>query len=720
MANVSEDEGSVVFTRPTPGLRFNPTRREFETVGPYVSAASRAKIDTFLESLPALSLADLPEDNVECPICTENYRVSQNGDIPVRLPCSHIIGKDCLSKWVNSSVRNANNNLCPTCRTVLFTRHRPVVEPRVPTVQDILASLRFDVVGYLRAPEHERTLEEYNRIRNALNAFRARMDGAASREARGLIRLLNSHGSTVRNQLASLRADVDRYARAQQHERTFEEFSRINHALTELMPSLDRAAREEFFRLVRELQQAFQSARPVPLQRVHDGRTEPVNQNASTASETQAPGGARERLHGQEVTNPMRTAPDGTGRFDQNDRDTVREVPERGTARESSSNEELADDSSTNDEYDSPQAGRARLRARIEEMSRIQTLLERNSPIERQYPQIAAPRHAQGVPGTRANRSGEPGATDQRHASLIAEIGNQQRAVVEHSERLSRAHAARRPPHAERPSGRSDHLGSTGIFGTPVSTSEERRRAAAEQLDHRNTAIYATSASLLAERRGAAAERFDNRSPGISGTPANLPEERRRAAAEQLASRGFTMPGRETRTNNPARPVGLNATPTRANQPQVVPQQQPRAAAATATAQQANRGNREMRFTIPRLQPPRSPTYASINDHLTAIDASLTRLENQQRILAQTLERLDPASIARVRSAVSRAGAGEDVRVPADQLRGVEVREQNYGGRGHPLAFGDARIERLTEGLTRMERQWVLDDEVAGMAGRRG
>lgn len=702
MANVGEDDGSNVFARPAPGLRFDPTRREFETVDPYHLAASRAKIDTFLESLPALSLADLPEDNMECPICTEAYRVSQDGDLPVKLSCSHIIGKDCLSKWLNSSVRNANNNACPKCRTVLFTRHRPVSEPRVPTVQEILASLRFDVIGYLRAQEHERTLEEYNRIRNALNAFRARMDGAASREARGLIRLLNSHGPTVRNQLASLRADVDRFARAQQHERTFEEFSRINHALTELMPSLDRAAREEFFRLVRELQQAFQSARPVQLQRVRDGRTEPVNQSSPTASETQAPGGVRERVHGQEVVNPMRTAPDGPERFAQNDRDTVREVPERGTARESSGNEELADDSSTNDEYDSPQAGRARLRARIEEMSRIQTLLERNSPLERHYPQIAAPRHAQGVPGTRANRPGEPGATDQRHASLIAEIGNQQRSVAEHSERLNRAHAARRPPHVERPSGRSDPLGSTGIFGTPVSTSEERRRAAAEQLDNRNTAIDTTSASLLAERRGAAAER--------------------------LASRGFTMPGRETRTNNLARPAGLNATPTRADQPQVVPQEQPRAAAAV-TAQQANRGNREMRFTIPRLEsrnhprppPPRSPTYASINDHLTAIDASLTRMENQQRILAQTLERLDRANVARFRSALPREGAGgEDVRVPADQSSGGGVREQGNGGQGDPLAFVDARIERLTEGLTRVERQWVLDDDVSGMAGRRG
>lgn len=702
MANVSEDEGSIVFARPAPGLRFNPTRREFETVDPYHLAASRAKIDTFLESLPALSLADLPEDNMECPICTEPYRVSQDGDIPVRLSCSHIIGKDCLSKWLNSSLRNANNDRCPTCRTVLFTRYRPVVEPRGPTVQEILASLRFDVIGYLRAQEHERTLEEYTRIRNALNAFRARMDGAASREARGLIRLLNSHGATVLNQLASLRADVDRYARAQQHERTFEEFSRINHALTELMQTPDGAARGEFFNLVLELHQAFQSARPVQMQRVRDGRTEPVNQNAPIASETQAPGGAREIVHGQEVANPMRTAPDGTERFDQNDSDTVREVPERSTARESSGNEGLADDNSTNDEYDSPQAGRARLRAHIEEMSRIQTLLERNSPLERHYPQIAAPRHAQGVPRTRANRPGEPGATGQRHASLIAEIGNQQRAVAEHSERLNRAHTARRPPHVERPSGRSDHLGSTGIFGTPVSTSEERRRAAAE--------------------------RFDNRSSGIFGTPANFPEEQMTASAERLASRRndedrFILPGRETRTNNLARPAGLNATPTRANQPQVIPQERPRvAAAAAATAQQANRGNREMRFTIPRLQPRRSPTYASINDHLTAIDASLTRMENQQRILAQTLERLDPASVARVRSAVPRGAGtgGEDVRVPADQLRGGGVREQGNGGRGDPLAFVDARIERLTEGLTRVERQWVLDDEVAGMAGRRG
>lgn len=652
MANISGDDGLVIFTQPNPGRRFNSTRRQFETVGPYVLAASRARIDTFLESLPALSLTDLPEDNIECPICTEPYRVSRNSDIPVRLPCSHIVGKDCLSKWLNSSVRNANNNTCPLCRAILFNRYSPTVEPRIPTVHEVLASLRYDVLGYLRAQEHERTPREYNRIRNALNGFRARMDGPASREARGLIRLLNSHDPTLRIQLASLRVDVDRYTRAQQHERTFEEFRQINHALTELVPSLDGAAREDFFNLVRDLHRAYHSARPVQVQPVPDGRTEPINQNAPNARETHAPGGARDGAHGQEVANPMRAAPNGPERFDENDRATVREVPERGTARASSGIEELSDDS--------PAAGRARLRSRIEEMSRIQTLQDRNTPSEPRYPQMAAPRHARGIVETRADRLRELGTTDSRHASLIAEMGNYQRVVAEHDELLNRARAAQRPPHVVIPPGRGNSSRSTGIYGTPISMSEERRRAAVEPLDNRNLGIYATLASAPAERRREAAERSDRASTLLSATSASILAERRTPADEPQ----HTMPTRDPRTRT------LAATPARPNQPQEPPQT---TTTAAASSQHPTRANTETRFTIPRLEPTSRPreapsrsssststTYAAINDQMTALAASMTRMENAQRRLAERLERLERDSVERMRNAGLSVREGED------------------------------------------------------------
>ena len=76
----------------------------------------------FLESLSSLPLQNLPEDNLACDICLEQYRDTQRSDDPVRLPCTHIIGKACLGDWLKSSAQNANNNKCPICRTVLFKR----------------------------------------------------------------------------------------------------------------------------------------------------------------------------------------------------------------------------------------------------------------------------------------------------------------------------------------------------------------------------------------------------------------------------------------------------------------------------------------------------------------------------------------------------------------------------------------------------------------------
>ncbi|KAL9077209.1 MAG: hypothetical protein Q9161_000475 [Pseudevernia consocians] len=86
------------------------------------SEASPTRAETFLQSLPPLSLTDLPHDNKDCPICMEPYLAAQHNESPVRLPCTHVMGKDCLQSWLNSSNLNRNNNTCPMCRAVLFKR----------------------------------------------------------------------------------------------------------------------------------------------------------------------------------------------------------------------------------------------------------------------------------------------------------------------------------------------------------------------------------------------------------------------------------------------------------------------------------------------------------------------------------------------------------------------------------------------------------------------
>ena len=77
------------------------------------SITPRSRAETFLGSLPVLSLAELPEDHEICPVCIEPYR--QPGEIPVLLSCGHVMGKDCLLEWLQSPPYN-----CPMCRAVLF------------------------------------------------------------------------------------------------------------------------------------------------------------------------------------------------------------------------------------------------------------------------------------------------------------------------------------------------------------------------------------------------------------------------------------------------------------------------------------------------------------------------------------------------------------------------------------------------------------------------
>ena len=162
------------------------------------------KAKSFLESLPILALADLRSDSLECPFCIEPYQNSPRSERPVRLPCNHVMGKDCLRKWLNSSEANANNNACPTCRAVLFKREdeldddtedeTPLPQPQSSATRDQLVDLRRDVRWYSICPGHLRTQGQYEQIRDALSAFEASADIMSAAEA-NVLRLELEHAS---------------------------------------------------------------------------------------------------------------------------------------------------------------------------------------------------------------------------------------------------------------------------------------------------------------------------------------------------------------------------------------------------------------------------------------------------------------------------------------------------------------------------------------------
>ena len=182
--------------------------------GPTRSLITRS--ETFVGSLAVLSPSDLTEDNKNCHICLEPFEKVWNGEQPVRLPCTHVVGKDCLLKWLQSSPTNMNNNTCPIvrhtfflplpfnysyadsqkCRAVLF--ERTVIEDRqehiadrrdqtpeyfTSRVQHDLAHLRRAIYRNHTEQERDEALAHFNRSNSALGNYRAIGRAAAEEDA---------------------------------------------------------------------------------------------------------------------------------------------------------------------------------------------------------------------------------------------------------------------------------------------------------------------------------------------------------------------------------------------------------------------------------------------------------------------------------------------------------------------------------------------------------
>ena len=72
----------------------------------------------FVKSLISLELDDLPYDERHCPVCTGLYRAGEYKEIPLELPCQHVIGKEVCQ--IFSSLFST----CLPCRTRAQARQR--------------------------------------------------------------------------------------------------------------------------------------------------------------------------------------------------------------------------------------------------------------------------------------------------------------------------------------------------------------------------------------------------------------------------------------------------------------------------------------------------------------------------------------------------------------------------------------------------------------------
>lgn len=168
---------------PEPNMDHNIFEQGLHTydLDPPISAA---RIQDFLKSLSVISLSDVPEG--KCPICLEPFQDALDAERPVRLPCMHIMGEECLEKWLTSSELNRNNKLCPICRASLFERNHGPRSPlelrdynarNPPDFQRDYDRLRGAIAE--RRREHPRTRDQNEQLEAGLAALRDRTNEPA-------------------------------------------------------------------------------------------------------------------------------------------------------------------------------------------------------------------------------------------------------------------------------------------------------------------------------------------------------------------------------------------------------------------------------------------------------------------------------------------------------------------------------------------------------------
>ncbi len=100
-------------------LEFNNSflawREEMEKYELQDKISSRERQDA-VSSLPRVSLETLGDDDRNCAICKDEFGIKfqdKKSEHPVRTPCGHVIGVECLTIWLS------DHNTCPSCRAIL-------------------------------------------------------------------------------------------------------------------------------------------------------------------------------------------------------------------------------------------------------------------------------------------------------------------------------------------------------------------------------------------------------------------------------------------------------------------------------------------------------------------------------------------------------------------------------------------------------------------------
>ena len=80
----------------------------------------------FLRNVPKLSLEEIPENFPPCAVCLVSFFSPSPEENPILLPCGHVLGSVCASRWL-CPASGENNN------TVSNSSQPEYSEPKSPT-----------------------------------------------------------------------------------------------------------------------------------------------------------------------------------------------------------------------------------------------------------------------------------------------------------------------------------------------------------------------------------------------------------------------------------------------------------------------------------------------------------------------------------------------------------------------------------------------------------
>ena len=111
-------------------------------INPMTMTPQRATATRYILSLPIINKNTLPDEHKSCHICMEDFKAqtAHTLELPVRLPCSHILGTICMINWLSSNGDKSPRG-CPMCRAELLPQaQRPLAQP--PLAQQPLLEAR--------------------------------------------------------------------------------------------------------------------------------------------------------------------------------------------------------------------------------------------------------------------------------------------------------------------------------------------------------------------------------------------------------------------------------------------------------------------------------------------------------------------------------------------------------------------------------------------------